>query len=112
MHDAQLPQVSRLDDGPHVLDEGIAPHVVGDGAHAVACLECLKHARALLDACRERLLTDDVRAVLECQQRLLRVERIGSADVHDVHSALGEQLSERVVGADASLDLRGERFCA
>ena len=66
VHDAQLPQVSRLDHGAHVFHERVAPHVVGDGAYAVACLERLQHARALLDARRERLLADDVRAVLEC----------------------------------------------
>ena len=44
VHDAQLPQVARLDDGAHVFDERVAAHVVGDGAHAVACLERLQHA--------------------------------------------------------------------
>jgi hypothetical protein len=77
-----------------MLDEGIAAHVVGHGADAIAGLQRLQHAPALLRARGEGFFADDVLPVLECERCLRRVKRVRRTDVHDVHFGRSQQLLE------------------
>jgi len=71
--------------------------VVRHGSDSVAVCERHQHAPALLRARRKRLLAHDVRPVLECEERLLGVQRVRGADVHDVDRLGSQEVGERVV---------------
>lgn len=65
-----------------------------------ACLlRCLDQTGCGLRVGRERLLADDVLAGGDGRERLLRVERVGCAHVHDVDGRVLEQFVERGVAA-------------
>ncbi len=92
----------------HVLDERVAADVIRDGSDTATPLERGEHALAFLDARRQRLLTDHVRAVVQREQGLLGVQRVRRADVHHVDLRVVQELLQPVVHRHGSADLAGK----